>query len=218
MEQLRGARIVVLDDSKSFLAGLRDLLEQVGCHVLTFSKPLQAIAEIGNHPVDIWVVDYEMPQMNGIEFIRLLRMDENFKDIPVLMLTGRTQADILVEAIKAGADAFVEKSKITETLTAQLLALLRLKAIYKKILQAKQLDAIKALIGTYKHEFGNALAIASGKLWKLEKNHPELNRDEAMKSVKDALSRIETVLKKLDDLRKYEVSDYVDELKILKVG
>ena len=196
---------------------LKELLEKAGCDVTVYTGCIEAISKSARADVDIWIVDYEMPQMNGIEFIKLLRESERNQNVPILMLTSRTHGEILVEAIQAGADAFVEKKHVKEIIFAQLLALARLKKIYEDLLKTKQLDAIKTFIGTYKHEFGNSLTIVNGKISKLVRTYPEIANDEALGSVKNGLVRMTETLKKLDELRSYEEESYVNSTMTLKL-
>ncbi len=107
--------------------------------------------------------------MNGLELIKKIKTNKELETVPVLMVTGSMGPDILVKMMMNEADAFLNKSDLNNHLMAQLVSLVRVRLIYKETIKVKQLFAIKSLVGTYKHEFGNILAIIDGKLHKLEK-------------------------------------------------
>ncbi len=67
--------------------------------------------------------------------------------------------------------------------------------------QNKQLDDIKDLIGTYRHEFGNGLAIIEGKLFKLTKEWPDLATNESILIIQKWTARLTETVFKLDQLR-----------------
>jgi CheY-like chemotaxis protein len=218
IDLLKGKMIFVIDDSRSFAAGLRSLIENTGASCEVFTNPQEAFEIIETVIPDVFVTDLEMPNIDGYEVIKKIRSIERIKDTPILVLTGKEDGETMRRSIQIGADAFSVKSAVRETFIAHLLALTRLKEIYKMAIQGKQFEAIKALIGTYKHELGNALTIADGKLRRLTKNSPTLKEDEAYKGLEQALGRINDTLRKLDALRRYQEESYSGESKMLKAG
>jgi peptide-methionine (S)-S-oxide reductase len=164
------------------------------------------------------VTELESHDMSGYEFIYNIRSCETSKYPFILALTeGKGSSPELKTLMECGADAFGSKDSIHHTLQPQIQALLRLKDIYEFASEGKQLSAVKALIGTYKHEFGNAIAILDGMFRKLIKNHPMIGADAASKSIQDSIKRMESVLTKLSKLREYNEEVYSEDANILKV-
>jgi CheY-like chemotaxis protein len=167
---------------------------------------------------DLILTDLEMPGISGIELIKILRADPKFSTVPILMLTGKSNPATMGEAIHAGADSFMAKADIRTDIFPKLLALARTRTHYQNASRGMQLDAVKALIGTYKHEFGNAIAAIDGKLRKLERTVPSVAQDEAYLALKKWNARLIDTLGKLDQLRNYQEEQYVDSSKMMKVG
>lgn len=105
------AQALLVDDSRSALDFLKRLIESDGLAQATaFQNPLQGLAAARNHDFDIVLVDYEMPGMDGISFIRCIREMPKFADIPVVMITSIQTDDVRLEALEAGATDFLPKT------------------------------------------------------------------------------------------------------------
>ena len=148
-----------------------------------------ALEAILKSPPDIIITDLDMPAMDGKQFTSEIRRNSICNETPVLMLTGRDDPHTLVTAIQAGVAAFISKATVRDVLSAQLFALVRLCELHKSLSRVKQLDAVKSLVGTYKYEFGNTLAIIDGKVRKLEKEVPRLADHQAFTKIKLNLVR-----------------------------
>ena len=66
-------------------------------------------------------LDWNMPNMNGLDFLKHIRADDRWKDLPVLMLTTEGSRDAIIAAIKAGATAYMTKPFFEKDLTAKML-------------------------------------------------------------------------------------------------
>ena len=102
--------VLLVDDSKLLrLAGER-ALHRAGYHVCTAADgeaALRSAAE--NHP-DVILLDMMLPKISGLEVLRTLKRDDQTKNIPVIVLTGLTQANE-AKLMSEGAAAFFEKSE-----------------------------------------------------------------------------------------------------------
>jgi DNA-binding response OmpR family regulator len=211
-------KILLVDDSRSFLLGVKELLGNNNLELRCVSNAKAALEEMSTQKFDFIISDLEMPGMDGFEFIKRVRAEKNTSTVPILAMTGSTDTESMSRAISCGADAFCSKETIRYTLASHIEALSRLQETYEKSAKGLQLEAVQALIGTYKHEFGNALAILDGKLRKLVKEHPAIVSDPSLESVQKSLQRINNTLTKLDSLRHFEEIGYSGNTKILKVG
>lgn len=109
---LRGVtmRVFVIDDSPSVVATLRRAVEAIkGSEVLSFLRPNDALAWLDDKTPDLVLVDYMMPDMNGVEVIAHIRKNSLTSHIPAIMITSRREADIKLAAMKAGATEFLTK-------------------------------------------------------------------------------------------------------------
>ena len=78
----------------------------------------EAFQKIEQQPYDAIVSDYEMPQKNGLEFLKELREQKN--DIPFILFTGKGREDVAVKALNLGADSYINKNGSPETVYCEL--------------------------------------------------------------------------------------------------
>lgn len=115
-------RILIADDDPQMLRALRITLTARGYDVVTASDGKAALdAAISTHP-DIVVIDLGMPGLTGIEVIEALR---GWSQVPVLVVSGRSESWDKVEALDAGADDYVTKPFSADELLARIRALSR---------------------------------------------------------------------------------------------
>ncbi|APE44454.1 sigma-54-dependent Fis family transcriptional regulator [Sulfitobacter alexandrii] len=100
------ARVDIVDDDADHLSALADLVETAGYRVRAFATAGDLLAAL-SEPSDMIISDLRMPVMDGIALIRALR--ERAVTVPVVLLTGHGDVAHAVEAIRAGADDFLEK-------------------------------------------------------------------------------------------------------------
>lgn len=81
--------IVCIDDSPTVLTVIQSFLDEQIFRVIGFNEPLKALIQILRTNPDLILLDVEMPNMDGYEFCSLLRKHSYFKDVPVIMVTGR---------------------------------------------------------------------------------------------------------------------------------
>ncbi|HDH53780.1 MAG TPA: sigma-54-dependent Fis family transcriptional regulator [Nitrospirae bacterium] len=101
------ATILVVDDEESILETLTGILEDEGYQVITASSGESAVIKFSETSPDIVLLDVWMPGMDGIETLKRLR--EKNKDICVIIISGHSNIDTAVHAIKLGAYDFLEK-------------------------------------------------------------------------------------------------------------
>lgn len=82
--------IVIVDDEKAYIDIMATMLtEQLGCPVVTFTRPLDALAALPGIDVGVVVTDCNMPQFSGFEFIR--RASALLPGVPFILMTGNAQ-------------------------------------------------------------------------------------------------------------------------------
>jgi len=125
---------LLVDDSRSALDFLKRLIEADGLVQATaFLDPLQAIATARERDFDIVLVDYEMPKMDGITFIRELRSLPKFADIPIVMVTSIQTDEVRLKALEAGATDFLPKRPQAMEMNVRLRNLIKLGAAVRKL-------------------------------------------------------------------------------------
>jgi putative two-component system response regulator len=103
-------RLLIIDDSKSSLAALDLAIRRfAGCDIEMFSNPLEALTRSSESEFDLVLVDYMMPELNGVEVIRRLRQQRAYENVPIVMVTSKTERAVRLEALGAGATDFLNK-------------------------------------------------------------------------------------------------------------
>lgn len=101
--------ILVIDDNPSDLTIVKFVLEKAKFHAILLSNPLEAFDFLANHHIDMIVLDWQMPQMSGMEFLKRLRRDNRYKALPIMIMSGRNEAKDVKMAIQTGATDYVIK-------------------------------------------------------------------------------------------------------------
>lgn len=131
-EHFRKARILIVDDSATYLAYLEGELVPEGYAVSTAASGEAALRLVHTTPFDCILVDLVMPGIDGIELCRRL---DSFRrsaslSFPLLMVTGRDSNEEMMRALEAGADDFISKSNDIVIIRARIRALLRRKFLH----------------------------------------------------------------------------------------
>jgi DNA-binding response OmpR family regulator len=101
--------ILIVDDSAVVVEAVRDALEKDGFNVLTAGDGIEALDLVKQHAFDLILLDIDMPRMNGYQLCKLLKRDEKFKNIPVIMLTAKSSDADRMWGVKAGTDEYLTK-------------------------------------------------------------------------------------------------------------
>jgi len=107
-------RILVVDDSPDTLEVLQRNLESKGYHVFAAPGAVEAIRILESALMDLVITDLKMPEVNGLDLVR--HIQENFKDMEVMMITGYPSIEGAVEAVKSGAEEYLAKPFTDEEL------------------------------------------------------------------------------------------------------
>ena len=115
--------VLIIEDDAALARGLKDNFAFQGYHVLQASDGEQGLALAGEAHPDLIILDLMLPRMNGYELCRRLRRDR--VEIPVLVLTAKTEESDVVLGLELGADDYVKKPFSVRELLARAEALLR---------------------------------------------------------------------------------------------
>ena len=118
------SKAMVVDDSRAVRLILSRNLAEMGYEVCAASDGAEAIALL-REELTLILVDWNMPRMNGLEFLERLRADPRYASVKVMMVTTETEVDQMVKALAAGANEYVMKP-FTKDLLLEKLAILGL--------------------------------------------------------------------------------------------
>ncbi|WP_380161152.1 response regulator [Kineococcus sp. R86509] len=112
--------VLVVDDQDDMRAGIRAMLaHDPGLQVVAdLSDGLQAVTFLREHPVDVVLMDLRMPGVDGVEATRRIRLHHPPEEVRVVVLTTFDQDDVVLAALRAGANGFLSKMVGPEELVA----------------------------------------------------------------------------------------------------
>lgn len=113
-------RVLIVDPNKTNLGVLARRISEAGYRVTTADSAQMAMAELHRLPVDLLLAELKMRGSGGPELVRMMREDAVLRDIPVILIAGRSDANGSVRALEAGADDVVVKPFHFEVLTARI--------------------------------------------------------------------------------------------------
>ncbi len=118
-------KLVIVEDSDCIREAIVFALQKSGFEVRSATNGLEAIAILNGEKFDMVLTDYYMPGMNGLELIKWMRGSEQYKRLPVVVLTTENQRDIILQAKNAGATGWIHKPFEIEKLTQTIRRIIR---------------------------------------------------------------------------------------------
>ena len=113
-------RILVVEPDRTNLGVTARRLAEAGYRVTTADGGAAAIAELHRMPVDLVLAELNMPRLSGAELARAIRGEIQWRDIPVMLITGKSKPEGAVKAYEAGADDVILKPFHFEVLFARI--------------------------------------------------------------------------------------------------
>jgi putative two-component system response regulator len=107
---VRTMNIVIVDDTPLNLVLMQTLVGRLnGCSAIGFENPAEGLAWCETNEPDLIIVDYMMPGVDGLEFVRRVRSQHTRDDVPILMVTANQERSVRYEALELGANDFLTK-------------------------------------------------------------------------------------------------------------
>jgi two-component system chemotaxis response regulator CheY len=112
---------LVIDDSRTTRMIIGGILREVGLEFLEAGNGREALEQLKRHPeVGLLLVDWNMPEMSGFDFLRAVRSQRMYDAIPILMVTSEAQGEQVSRALDAGANEYLMKPFGKDVLLAKL--------------------------------------------------------------------------------------------------
>ena len=118
-------RILIIDDEEHILELLDFNLSLEGYEVITTMSSLDGLDIIKQDKPDLVLLDWMLPKMSGIELLNIIRSDEDYDDIAVIMLTAKNMEEDKLEGLTIGADDYVTKPFSIKELSARVKNILK---------------------------------------------------------------------------------------------
>lgn len=128
--KLRNMTILIIDDDEWIRDSLRIFFEAEGCHVVVLETAEEGLAELKFQAYDLIIVDYKLPGLDGIEFLKRT-YDEQADAMKVLITAYRTDS-VISEARKLKIQGFIQKPFTSDSLMASLAHLMEMRDLRKQ--------------------------------------------------------------------------------------
>ena len=102
-------KILFVEDEEDLTLIVSDTLRGQGYDIITAADGIQGLEKFKSEGADIVVADVMMPKINGYKISRLLKYDAKYKNIPILMVTARSQEEDKLIGEETGADEYITK-------------------------------------------------------------------------------------------------------------
>lgn len=160
LKNVRGVRtmpfkILVVDDDFGTRLSISDYLELSGYKVITANDGQEGLIMVNKHHPDLIVTDIIMPQINGYELVRRVRQEAEFRLLPVILLTARTQTQERILGYQSGCDIYLPKPFELEELAAAISNLLERSRIIQSEYQLSLQKNLKGADSASNSDFSN---------------------------------------------------------------
>lgn len=118
-------KVVLADDQTELLTLMKEMLEKAGFEVFAASDGKEALEQIQRENPDIAVLDYNMPEKDGLELTQELKADPLFAHLPVIILTAVAEKQAKMNGLNLGVDDYLIKPVDTDELTARIRMILK---------------------------------------------------------------------------------------------
>ena len=106
---LRGVKVMVIDDSNTIRRSAEIFLVQAGCQVLLAEDGFDALAKVADHQPDVIFCDIVMPRLDGYQTCALIKKSQRFRSTPVIMLSSKDGLFDRARASMVGSDRYLTK-------------------------------------------------------------------------------------------------------------
>jgi twitching motility two-component system response regulator PilG len=106
---LKGTRVMVIDDSNTIRRSAEIFLQQAGCDVILAEDGFDALAKIADHRPDVIFVDIMMPRLDGYQTCALIKKNGRYRETPVIMLSSKDGLFDRARGRLVGSDEYLTK-------------------------------------------------------------------------------------------------------------
>lgn len=117
------SKVLIIDDSRAMRQIIGKIMKQLGFEIFEAGDGKEGIDQLEQHKdeVELVLVDWNMPVMNGYEFVQAVRAQDEFANHKLVMVTTETEPSQMAKALMAGVDEFVMKPFTSEILIEKLM-------------------------------------------------------------------------------------------------
>ncbi|MFM2432868.1 MAG: hypothetical protein RLZZ511_4082 [Cyanobacteriota bacterium] len=135
-------KILIVDDDTILLEALTTILEPWGLKVFTLCDPQHFLSTLEATSPDLLLLDVEFPDVSGVELCQVVRSDQRWSHLPIVVFTARSESEIVSQAFAMGADDFVSKPIVESELIARILNQLNRVKLLRQLMETDPLTGV----------------------------------------------------------------------------
>lgn len=114
-------KVLIVDDFTTMRRIVKNILKQIGfSNIAEAEDGKTAFAQLKEEKFDLVLCDWNMPEMRGIDLLKMVRSDDQLKDLPFVMVTAEAHRDSILDAVKAGVNHYIVKPFTAEIIEERL--------------------------------------------------------------------------------------------------
>lgn len=125
--QSAGTHVLLIDDDPSLQSLVSTMLGRAGIQTTGAGTGMQGRQLLNEGDFQLLILDLMLPDMDGLEFLKMLRQESRFDDLPVLVLSSKVDPEAFSKALNLGADGYLTKPYLNQNLNQRVIALLTLR-------------------------------------------------------------------------------------------
>lgn len=206
-------KILIAEDDYTSRLMLRAALEKMEYEVVVVENG-RAAWEIMQRPdaPELVVLDWLMPEMDGVDVCRHIRGRAAQKPVYIIMLSSRTEKGAMVEGLDAGADDYIAKPYNLEELRARVNVGRRILELQSRLAEGEKLRGVLEMAGAVCHEINQPLQVVGGLseliLMKMGKDDPNYAR---FMKIRESITLIGELTRKIMGISRYRTKGYLDD-------
>lgn len=216
-------RILIVEDDQGLASAEQAILEGEGYEILRAPDGVSALEILAREPVDLVLLDVNMPRMDGHQLVRQLRRNPETARLNVLMVTALGSVEETIKGLEAGADDYLPKPFEIPELLARVKAQLRLRELQERLVAMEKKATIAQMIITLSHEINNPLTsiLWHAQLiqeWLAKVPSVDENVWNSLRVLDQEANRIKKVIDRLQSLKEPVIKEYVSGVEMIDLG
>ena len=188
-----GKKILVIDDDESLVGLLRTVLSSNGYNVESAFSGGDALRVMRSFRPELILMDIGLPDMSGLEILRQIRAQAEFREVVVILITGTTGLEMKIEGFNTGANDYISKPVNARELLLKIDQFLKTVEVQKNKLFSKEKETLHTVVNTLAHELSAPLAAIRYQI--------QLSAEEQdLESIRASLASIEASAKRMEEI------------------
>lgn len=213
-------KILIADDNPDNVELLRKRLGSQGYDTVAAFDGEEALAAVLRENPDLMILDIMMPKMDGYEVLRRLKKEEDYRDLPVILLTAKKEIPDKIKGLDIGANDYITKPFNPQELLARVKSLLTLREEQQRKAKDERLTALDQMVEGVAHEIRNPVTAIGGFARRLydrlppntpEKQYAEIIVNESKRLEQMVRQIVESTVISIPSLRKRDLNEVITE-------